>query len=234
MPVIVTVRDRLTPLLELLAWLERVPGVRVILLDNDSAYPPLLDHLATSPHEVVRLGRNLGQRSAWLSGVAQRVGLTRHYVVTDPDVVPSAECPLDVFARFAELLARHPDVGRVGIGLRIDDLPPGPRSDDVVLWESQFWEHEVEPGVYRADVDTTLALYRAGTPVKSSGALRTGHPYVARHLPWYEDPAAPSDEELFYRRRADPAINSWNREDLPPYLRELIAGRRRELGRAAG
>lgn len=226
-PVIITVRDRVSPLVELVTWLEQLDHVSIILLDNDSRYPPLLEYLASSPHQVVRLGRNLGPRSAWLSGVAQRVGLRTPYVVTDPDVVPVPECPTDVLGHFADLLVRHPGIGRVGFGLRIDDLPTSnPRADDIITWESQFWDHEVEPGVFAADIDTTFALYRPGVAVKGSGALRTGAPYVARHLAWYDDPRAPDEEEQFYRGRADPAINSWNREELPPYLRRLIDARR--------
>ncbi|MHB1139461.1 MAG: glycosyltransferase family protein, partial [Microthrixaceae bacterium] len=180
-PVLVTVRDRLAPLEQLVAWLERLDDAEVLLLDNDSSYPPLLRYLASSPHRVVRLGRNLGPRAAWLSGIAQSVGLRSPYVVTDPDVVPEQSCPLDVLDHFAGLLERHPRVGRVGFGLRIDDLPAAnPRTADVVTWESQFWEREVEQGVYEADVDTTFALYRPGVAVKGSGALRTGEPYVAR------------------------------------------------------
>lgn len=234
-PVLVTVRDRLAPLEELVAWLERLDDVQVLLLDNDSSYPPLLRYLAASPHRVVRLGRNLGPRAAWLSGIAQSVGLRTPYVVTDPDVVPDEACPLDVLDHFAALLDRHPSVGRVGFGLRIDDLPAEhPRTADVVTWESQFWEHEVEPGVYAADVDTTFALYRPGVAVKGSGALRTGAPYLARHLAWYDDPSSPSEEERYYRAHADPAINSWNGADLPPYLRRLIDERQHAEQPAGG
>lgn len=227
-PVIITVRDRLSPLLELVSWLEQLGGVKILLLDNDSRYPPLLAYLDESPHRVIRLGRNLGPRSAWLSGVAQRVGLRSPYVVTDPDVVPGPECPSDVLLYFQNLLERHPEVGRVGFGLRLDDLPrSNPRVDDIVAWESQFWEREVELGVYDADVDTTFAMYRPGVPVKGSRSLRTGAPYIARHLAWYDDPESPTDEERFYRDRADPSINSWNGDELPPYLQRLIDARKR-------
>lgn len=215
-------------------WLEQLRDVRIVLVDNDSAYPPLLEYLAASPHRVLRTGRNLGPRAAWLTGVAQEVGLRHPYVVTDPDVVPVEECPLDALEYFAELLDRYPQVNRVGFGLRLDDLPAGnPRTEEVRLWESQFWREEVEPGVFAADIDTTFALYRPGVQQRGVSALRTGAPYLARHLAWYDDPAAPSDEELFYRGRADPAINSWNAEDLPPYLQRLIEQRRAERGSTA-
>ena len=42
--------------------------------------------------------------------------------------------------------------------------------------------------VYRAPIDTTFALYRpftyGGYWLKSG---RTGHPFIANHLPWHDD-----------------------------------------------
>lgn len=226
LPVIVNVRDRLEPLLQLLSWLESAGAGNVVLVDNDSSYPPLVDHLARTPHRVVSAGRNLGQRAPWLTGVVQSVALSGPYVVTDPDVVPDDRCPLDVFDRFAGLLERYPEVSRVAFGLRIDDLPARYRQrDQVVAWESQFWQDEVEPGVYSADVDTTFAMYRAGRGDRFAPALRTGPPYVARHVPWYEDSANPTTEERYYREHLDPSVNSWNQEVLPAYLEELVRRR---------
>lgn len=225
-PVLVNVRDRLEPLIELVERLETVGGCEIILVDNASTYPPLLRYLEQSPHRVIRLGVNLGARAAWISGLVAEFGYDRNYVVTDPDVVPDADCPNDFLERFAELLARYPDAGRVGFGLRIDDLPPElPRSVQVKAWEAQFWQDEREPGVYVADIDTTFALYRKGQPVRGSVALRTGFPYVARHLAWYEDPDDPSDEERYYRAHADRTINSWNDAELPPHLAQMIEDR---------
>lgn len=225
-PVFITVRDRLEPLRSLVGWLEAAGGVEIVLVDNDSAYPPLLEWLHAVPHRVVTTRRNLGPRVAWITGLVQDVGLERPYVVTDPDVVPDDDCPKDLLAHLREVLEAHPFADRAGPGLRIDDLPAGGRhTSEVVEWESQFWTDEVSPGVYRADIDTTFALYRPGRRRPGGTALRTGAPYLARHVPWYEV-GEPSEEALFYRGRADPTVNSWDLEQLPPYLRRLIEDRR--------
>jgi hypothetical protein len=222
-PVFVTVRDRLSPLAALVDWLERIGGVEITLVDNDSAYPPLIEWLGSSPHRVVRTGANLGPRAAWITGLVQEVGLSTPYVVTDPDVVPTEGCPADLLDHLCGALDRFPEVDRIGIGLRIDDLPAGgPHTDDVVAWESQFWETEVAPGFFAADVDTTFALYRPGRRRPGRQALRSGPPYVARHLPWYETADVADEEVAFYRARADPAVNSWDLDHLPLYLRQLI------------
>jgi hypothetical protein len=224
-PVIINVRDRLTPLRQLVGWLETAGVEEIYLLDNASTYPPLLDYLDSSPHRVISAGGNLGHQAPWISGTVARVAPDRRYVVTDPDVVPDEECPLDALERFGELLDRYDDICYVGFGLRIDDLPEHYRHrDQVRQWEAQFWVDEVEPGVYRADIDTTFALYEPG--VRRRGAsLRTGPPYVARHLPWYADTDHPTEEDRYYRDHLDPGVNTWDQETLPPAFERRIADR---------
>lgn len=230
-PILINVRDRLEPLRRLVGWLEVAGHEQLILIDNASTYPPLRQYLEDSPHRVVALGTNLGHRAPWTSGVAAEVGARRHYVVTDPDILPDDGCPHDVVAHFHEILCRLEWVNRVGIGLRIDDLPDHyAHAAAVRRWESQFWADEVEPGVFRADVDTTFALYRPGPRPTDASSVRTGAPYVARHLPWYTNSDEPNEEEAWYRRHADPTITSWDLEQLPTWLEHAIASRGDDLG----
>lgn len=218
-PVFIPVRDRLSPLLELVEWLEASDQHEIWLIDNDSTYPPLLRYLATTGHHVVRSRHNLGHRSPWLSGSVQRHARGRFFVVSDPDVVPDPMCPPDALAHFRRVLDEHPNVDKVGFGLRIDDLPEHyPLRDDVIDWEGRFWDPalEVEPGLYRAGIDTTFAMYRP-LPRRHEllNALRTGKPYVARHLPWYVDSTALSEEDRYYREHADATMSNWDRDQLP-------------------
>jgi hypothetical protein len=215
-PVIVISRDRLDCLRQLVEWLERTPDIGPIhIVDNASSWPPLLDYLATSPHIVHRLEVNLGHYAPWVIGLVAAVA-DAPFVVTDPDVIPDAACPPDVIAHFRMILDRHPDIDKAGFGLRLDDLPDTfAHRDAVVRWESKFWRDEVEPGVFRADIDTTFALYRPGRDHKTFNAVRTGAPYVARHLPWYSATNAPTAEDVYYREHADPAIASWTGDELP-------------------
>jgi hypothetical protein len=223
-PVFINTRDRVTPLLQQIDWLERAAVDRIVIVDNASTYEPLLDYLRSTPHEVVRLEENLGHIAPWLSGaIAERVGPHDRYVETDPDVLPDEGCPLDALERFSELLDRHADTCKVGFGLRIDDLPRHYRHAEAVRqWEAGFWTDEVEPGVYRALIDTTFALYREGTPLAMEPALRTGRPYVARHLPWYADSSEPSAEQQYYLRHAKPDINSWDGDLIASRIADYI------------
>ncbi len=215
-PVIITVRDRLAPLRQLVEWLEAAGQEELYLLDNASSYPPLLEWLARSPHTVVRSERNLGHRSPWLTGLVPRVGHNRCFVISDPDVVPIKECPLDALDHFRSLFDEFPVADKVGFGLRIDDLPDHyTHKADVVAWEQQFWQLEMAPGVYRAAIDTTFALYRPGRGHWYLNGLRTSAPYVARHLSWYVDSANLTEEQQYYRDHADPLTNNWDLERVP-------------------
>lgn len=203
MPVVINCRDRLGSLTRLVSWLERAGTEEVILLDNDSTYPPLLDYYLESPHTVLRLGRNAGRLALFSDPDAFSIVRGRHFVYTDPDVVPEADCPLDAIERFGDLLRRYRSA-KVGFGLRTDDLPEHyPHRDVVVSWESQFWNEPVAPGVFRAPIDTTFALYPPTTVGFSYNALRTGPPYLARHETWYLDPSELPADEAHYRQRLE-------------------------------
>lgn len=207
-PVFVICHDRLSPVLDLVRWLEVAGCEEIHLVDNGSTYGPLLDYLEKSPHSVTHLA-NLGEMSPWQAGLVERYASGRRYVVTDFDVVPESTCPLDAIDYLGSLLDRYEPVVKAGLGLRIDDLPPIPRSEHIRAWEEQFWRRVIRPGVHAAAIDTTFALYREDTPFSPNPAVRTGAPYVARHLPWYEDPVAEDEERRYYRLHADSKVTNW-------------------------
>lgn len=207
-PVIINSFNRPTPLKELIAWLERAGFKQIIILDNASNYLPLLEYYRSLPHEII-YGPNLGPMALWKTEKLWRRVRHRYYIFTDADVVPDKDCPLDAIDHFLHLMRWHLFTPKVGFGLRIDDLPDHyAKKEGVLSWESKHWVHEVEPGVYRAPIDTTFALYRPYA-AGHSHALRTSFPYVARHSPWYENSAAPTAEELHYATSAKTGVSTW-------------------------
>ena len=145
-PVIIITRDRLDSLEQLVLWLENVGQENIWFCDNASTYPPLVDYLKSSPHHVRFNEINFGHRAPWLSGLVTNSVLT-HFIVTDPDVVPCDDCPLDALDVFAKVLTDHSEIDKVGFGLRIDDLPDHyEHAESVRVWESQFWTNTYIPG----------------------------------------------------------------------------------------
>ena len=239
-PIFINCRDRLEPLLALLNYLERAGQNQIYLLDNDSAYPPLLDYFSRTSHRVIQLGRNVGRHSPWDADVLVEQNVRGRFVFSDPDIVPDPDCPMDAIEFFSEILDAFPEREKVGFGLRIDDLPDTYKfKEAAVVWESQFWERPLAPRLYDAPIATTFALYRGPSPHRHEPSIRTGYPYVARHTPWYVDDTSLSADEMFYRRRAEgDHVNHWSREELPAWLAHEVQSRngrtRREGGVALG
>jgi len=222
-PVIINVRDRLKPLLDLIAWLERQGQENIWLCDNDSTYPPMVEFLGSTPHHVRLNGLNLGHRAPWLSGLVAELGLDSHFIVTDPDVVPLHECPSDALDLFYDTLNHYPNIDKVGFSLRIDDLPNHyVHREEVILWESQFWKNVHPSGFFIADIDTTFAMYRPGEHHQNHNSLRSAPPYTARHTPWYQNSNYPTDEQTYYVNHADALIINWDKKELSASLRAQL------------
>ena len=211
-PVFIVNRNRLGAMRRLVDWLVAAGTRRVVIMDNASDYAPLLQYYRQLPDgvRVMLMPENHGPYVLWQQGVHKV--LDTPYVVTDSDVVPADFCPPDLIGTLLTHLNRHPDAKKVGMALRIDDLPDSyGEADTVRKWESQFWEHPVAPGVFAAPIDTTFALYPARGEFSNEACnLRLGHPYIAEHTPWYVDEAALSDEERYYREHTSTTFSNWS------------------------
>jgi SAM-dependent methyltransferase len=199
-PIVINSFDRVTYLRRLVDAL-RVRGYEnLYVIDNHSTYEPLLQYYRDGGLRVFYLDANVGYLALWVTPVGSEF-VDDYYVYTDPDIEPAAECPADFIEVFHQGLERHRRVDKVGFGLKIDDLPDSyALKGRVIEHEKQFQPNRRGPGrYYRAAIDTTFALYRpravGGSWLRS---LRTTEPYVAKHLPWYEDSANPTAEELHY------------------------------------
>ncbi|MCE9613261.1 MAG: hypothetical protein K8T26_03240 [Lentisphaerae bacterium] len=217
-PVVINNFNRHDSLRTLVAWLQRLEGEKaIIILDNASTYPPLLDYYRTlrdvANVQVVRLGYN-----SCLEGIKDAVaemGAFRRYVVTDADLVPYPNTPSDILRRMDALLERYPQFSQVGASLEIRDIPDHyPLKAKVQDWESRYWPPEapaVDAEAYEAWVDTTFGMYRRGVDVaRIEPAMRMARPYTLKHVDWYMDPAHLTDEQKFYLRVAKP-VASWTK-----------------------
>ena len=208
-PIFIPNRDNLDRgFRRLVEWLVAAGQRRIVVLDNASTYPPLLEYYRSlrAPVGVRFSFRNLGPNAPWMLRPAE---LGTRFIVSDPDVVPAPECPHDLVARLHAMMDYYS--AKVGPGLRIDNLPDCyAQKRDVLEWEKQFWLRPLQDNCYQAPIDTTFALYPPGAGRWPREAhLRLGPPYVIEHVPWYEDSAAAIPERDFYRSNAAKEWNHW-------------------------
>ena len=208
-PVYINNHNRLTTTKAMTKWLLRAGTKRITILDNGSTYAPLLEWYNKLPEGVdVVKQSNLGPWAFWSS--QRHMEQETPYVVTDSDLIPASICPLDLVEKLLQLLRDNPGCGKVGPGLRLDNIPDLSRefvtSGDGKGWEGEgvFWKRRHISGAFSAPIDTTFALYNAFSPWVPAdwNNLRTDSPYVVEHAPWYVQKPF-SEEEQYYREHAD-------------------------------
>jgi hypothetical protein len=216
-PIYIIARDRLDlGLRQLVEWLRRAGMTSITIIDNASTWKPLLAFYESSAMDGVNLIRrsdNLGHEVFWrLDLHLQQSG---RYIVSDCDVVPDPQCPLDLVRKMLEVAERyHP--AKVGPAIRIDDLPAYyDQRDHMRFCESDYWVRKYPEGdCWNAAIDTTFALYESGWtrwPLADQGGVqhvRLDFPYVVRHRPWYSQSDNLSAEERYYRAHVENGYSS--------------------------
>lgn len=216
-PVFIICRDRVNNLRKLVKWLEKTNQAEIILVDNDSRYPPLLEYLNTSPHLVYWLKSNHSKWAPWKEDLINKHP-SDYFVVCDPDVLPVKKCPLDAIEYFIQALKDHPNHLGVGPALEIKNLPNHyAAKQDLIKWENRYWEKPVDDGkFFEAVIDSAFITLREGSQLDAEKpSLRANYPYVFRHETWYMDTHNPSEEDFFYISRCDPNRAHWVREIWP-------------------
>jgi hypothetical protein len=207
-PIIINVRDRLATTRKMVDDCRRFRDAHPIIVDNASSYPPLTRWYDSMPCQIVRLTENIGPRAPWFVFDQFVIDSERPYVVTDCDLDLS-DVPDDALDVLEFGLVEHSDVIKVGLSLRIDDVPDEYRFKKQVLGrEMPFWKNR-RGRFFEADIDTTFAMYRPNTGWGGYGpALRADRPYTAKHVPWYL--IEHSEEDSYYFRHLNTAGIFWS------------------------
>lgn len=213
-PIFIISYNRVSCLKDLIAWLENAKYKNIIIVDNASTYPPLLEFLKETSCKVEYLPQNMGHLAVWKCGLFDDMLKNQYYVVTDCDVIPDTECPLDIVEHCHHLLKKLPSLTKVGPSLRIDNIPDSfAKKQQVVEWESQFWRETIDAfPLYKAPIDTTFALYRPGIYPENRkwfASGRTFPPYQACHTPWYDDTQNPTEEMQHYQQKVILGSSHW-------------------------
>ena len=213
-PVVIISFNQLSYLKELVNGLLQYGYKNIVILDNNSTYQPLLEYFKTLNSGVTlhKLDKNLGHLAFWQSQKIFKKYSKGYYIVTDADVVPIQACPEDFVNTLRELLDKAYDRTKVGLSLKLDDIPESnPNKKAILKWEARFNKVISHPQAFKAEVDTTFAIYRPNYNYKLkhfTKAWRTKFPLQAMHGGWYLDINNLTEEQRFYMQTANESA-SW-------------------------
>lgn len=205
-PIIINNYNRLTMLKKLIDSLTSRGYTNIVILDNQSTYPPLLEWYAKCQFEVIHLPKNFGFKALWKYAPVRKRFCSDYYIYTDPDVQLSPECPADVVERMFHILkCKRKKAFKIAPSIRITDLPDCyEHKQDAIDFESKYFTEKTEEDgltLYRAPIDTTFSLYRPRIGLSRRVSLesyRMAEPYSLLHLPWYQDSANLDEEDRYY------------------------------------
>lgn len=217
-PVILNNFNRLSSLETMIDWLKGLKDyVSILIIDNQSTYPPLMDYyrrIENDPRvQVIRLGFNSGRRGIFYI-VKKLKRKFRYFVVSDTDLLPYITTPADILSKMRDLLDKYVEYNHVGASLEINDIPEhSPLKEAVLNWEKQYWPpyaQTLNDEVHVAAIDTTFAMYRNTSKVlEVSPALRMDRPYTLKHPDWYIDLRELSEEFCYYMESCKKGESSW-------------------------
>lgn len=206
-PLIIPVFNQLTYLRNLINWWWWYNGQTspIFIVDNGSTYGPLddfYDELANnnSSISVFHFSENdfIPNMKFFLSDVFPAQGNFDYYVISDPDIMPHPNTPMNFLEIWKNYIENH-SFHHVGFNLITSDIPDYFNDRAMVTGnEAEFTNagrrvvmHGSHSG-YKAPIDTTFAMYstrNGGWPSSNSGkdwdnSLRL---FEAFHLGWYID-----------------------------------------------
>ena len=201
-PVIINNRNLFTWVVEMVNKIKTYEGVgEIIIIDNGSDYPPLLEWYDTNPCTIHR-AENIGHAAPWQ--VLGDVITNNDYVITDADM-GLLDTPSDTLLYLKDNMDSL-GLDKIGLGLnwgivKEDSL----YYNHLQSYEKNRWNSTHTNNIYTdIAIDTTFALYKKGTPYFIGGASTT-YPYVARHYPWEfnQDTYEKNEEFKYYIKNAN-------------------------------
>ena len=152
-PIIINNFNRLTSTRNMYEFLKNRNFSNIVILDNASTYPPLLNWYRTlEKTEVVNFEVNIGAHCLFDSGYLKNNVTSEYLVYTDADLELNDRIRVDFLEIMKSFLLKY-DEKKIGLALKIDDVPVNCYRNCIsgsIEWERQFWVNELEKDVYRA------------------------------------------------------------------------------------
>jgi hypothetical protein len=216
-PVFINSYNQLTYLRDTIHWFCQNGFRNITVVDNESDHPDLLAYFDSRAFQrratLHRMGVNAGPRRT-LQKMSSLPETYDGFIFTDPDLLlPENPDPMLVTNMFR--IGRW--YRRLKVGLALDLNPEYIDVDRRVYLhrtvqevERKNWKRELEPGVFKAVIDTTFFLYvppygphkcfslhgRRQTRLPSIRVAKEG--YAALHRPWLRDGDLNASERNYY------------------------------------
>lgn len=217
-PILIISFNQLFYLEKLVSFLLKHEYINIIIIDNNSTYPPLLEYFESIKYTVKIhiLNNNIGHMVFWKNKELFDLYSKGYYVVTDADIVPIETCPENFVEKLLTTLNKNFRITKVALSLKIDDIPAtNPNKSAIINWETQFWQKMISRGEYKSATDTTFALYKPNYQYKKKRfykAIRLDKPYQAYHGGWYIDFKNYTDEQKYYIKTTN-SSSSWKTDE---------------------
>lgn len=217
-PIIIPVFNTVSYLKSMLSQLEDRGWTNVIVFDNNSTYPPMLDYLneLTQNHNVVFSEENLGPRIFTENkDICSR--MPKHFIVTDPDLLFNKDMPATAIDKMKRIVDMY-EVSKVGLAIDINTPEERNRffnANQVDNWERGYWRRKIErypekDDLYAAPIDTTFSLYNRdkflseidhvpGRMTCNTSAIRIAGRFTCRHMGWWAEQPLTAEEYEFYK-----------------------------------
>ncbi len=213
-PIVINNYNRLSTTRKLYKDLVKLGYENIIILDNQSTYPPLLDwyrSLQGRNHvQVIFLTQNYGHKALWISGFINNLKIFPYIVYTDSDLELNPSTPRNFIDSLISLSKEY-KADKVGLAIKIDDLPSNFMGNIIRGTESIYWVKEVPHRrfkIYQGMIDTTFALFDPNVPFNYK-ALRVAGDFTCKHIPWYTDFSNITKEEEYFIKNCDRTVSTY-------------------------
>ncbi len=181
--------------------------LELIVLDMGSTWEPFIEFRDSLGVQVFKFPSGMGPRDLWVTGELQKLG-SGGFFLADGDIDYS-EVDGDAAQLMTNLSNKYPWFPKVGLSLKIDDLPLDSEGDRIREWAKSDWKVPWSREIFLTGLDTTIAYYpRREATFYYRPALRIAGRCQAIHYPWYERPETYNEEARFYASLANANISS--------------------------
>ena len=212
-PIYIPTFNNPTYLLNFIKQLEKNDAKNLVVIDNNSTYPPMKECLSIieQKYKVVRLDQNFGPHYI-LRNKQFYQSLPELFCLSDPDLEFSTSLPVD-FINELKIISEVHKVGKVGLALEFSsedvmhsELFLDGQKVGAIEYEQQFWTNNIGKNqtgddLYRTTLDTTFALYNKTffDPEDRYTAIRVAGKFTAKHLGSLSNSIVPKSESSYYK-----------------------------------